>query len=130
MLPTWGNYWSDPDPIFTPENAKIYGEFLGERYTGKPIIWILGGMRISGIKASTRSLKPLPWIEKGDRGEHLITYHPRGPGLSSDYLHEETWLDFNMYQSSMQPTTMTTDSLRSMITPSLLQNPPWTGAKV
>jgi hypothetical protein len=31
---------------------------------------------------------------------HLITYHPRGPGRSSDYFHRADWLDFNMYQSS------------------------------
>ncbi|MBM3882187.1 MAG: DUF4038 domain-containing protein [Verrucomicrobia bacterium] len=31
---------------------------------------------------------------------HLITYHPRGPGLSSDYFHQADWLDFNMFQSS------------------------------
>jgi len=30
----------------------------------------------------------------------LITYHPRGPGLSSDSLADATWLDFNMVQSS------------------------------
>jgi hypothetical protein len=39
-------------------------------------------------------------LKDGDGGEHLITFHPRGPGLSSDYLHQAEWLDFNMYQSS------------------------------
>jgi hypothetical protein len=39
-------------------------------------------------------------LKEGDGGSHLITYHPRGPGLSSDYFHKTEWLDFNMYQSS------------------------------
>jgi hypothetical protein len=30
----------------------------------------------------------------------LVTFHPRGPGRSSDALHREPWLDFNMIQSS------------------------------
>lgn len=29
-----------------------------------------------------------------------MTFHPRGPGRSSDYFHTADWLDFNMYQSS------------------------------
>ena len=38
-------------------------------------------------------------IKKGDEGKHLITYHPRGNSSSSKSLHNEEWLDFNMYQS-------------------------------
>ena len=43
MLPTWGFHWSGSRAIFTPENAYSLGKFLGTRYKGKPIIWILGG---------------------------------------------------------------------------------------
>jgi len=101
MLPTWGNYWSGPDPVFTPENAKIYGEFLGKRYAGKPIIWILGGDENINNRRQHEIIEAMAMgLRKGDGGEHLITYHPRGPGLSSVYLHQEEWLDFNMYQSS------------------------------
>src|SRR6478752_5966149 len=49
MLPTWGDKWNrkwgvGPE-IFTPENARAYAAFLGQRYAGRPIIWILGGDR-------------------------------------------------------------------------------------
>ena len=50
LLPTWGDRWlkgkwgMGPE-IFTPENARIYGEWLGRRYRTKAIIWILGGDR-------------------------------------------------------------------------------------
>lgn len=101
LLPTWGNYWSDSDPVFTPEKAKIYGEFLGKRYSGKPIIWILGGDENIRNQNQHEIIEAMAMgLKKGDRGEHLITFHPRGPGLSSDYLHMEEWLNFNMYQSS------------------------------
>lgn len=101
MLPTWGNFWSRQNPLFTPENAKIYGEFLGNRYAGKPIIWILGGDENIRNPEQHEIIESMAMgLKKGDGGEHLITYHPRGPGLSSETLHQEEWLDFNMYQSS------------------------------
>jgi hypothetical protein len=39
-------------------------------------------------------------LKEGDGGAHLITYHPRGPGRSAEFLHQAEWLDFNMCQSS------------------------------
>ncbi|MHC5539262.1 apiosidase-like domain-containing protein, partial [Singulisphaera rosea] len=49
MLPTWGDKWNKKwgvgPEVFTPENAAVYGEFLGKRYKDKPIVWILGGDR-------------------------------------------------------------------------------------
>ncbi len=104
MLPTWGSYWNTvngDEKIFTSESAQFFGEYLGRRYRDKSIIWILGGdENINNdeerdiIEAMARGLR------LGDRGMHLITYHPRGPGRSSDYFHTTEWLDFNMVQSS------------------------------
>ena len=49
MLPTWGSHWAlrtvGDKAAFNPTNAREYGRFLGARYKGKPIIWILGGDR-------------------------------------------------------------------------------------
>jgi hypothetical protein len=39
-------------------------------------------------------------LTEGDGGAHLKTFHPIGPGLSSIKLHDASWLDFNMFQSS------------------------------
>jgi hypothetical protein len=39
-------------------------------------------------------------LKEGDGGAHLITFHPRGPGRSAEFLHQAEWLDFNMCQSS------------------------------
>lgn len=101
MLPTWGSYWASGESIFTPANARQYGEFLGKRYKDKPIIWILGGDRSitnNGERAIIDAMAA--GLAAGDGGAHLKTFHPVGPGLSSIKLHEAPWLDFNMFQSS------------------------------
>lgn len=102
LLPSWGRYWRDGDArIFTPQSAEIYGRFLGERYRERDVIWILGGdsnVRSASeqavIDAMARGLR------QGDGARHLITFHPRGPGLSSEQLRDADWLDFYMNQSS------------------------------
>lgn len=100
LLPTWGRYWNDGNPLFNKENAERYGEFIGQRYKDADIIWILGGDRNPDnhekreiIRAMARGLKT------GDGGNHLITYHPAGWSGSAQWLHNETWLDFNMRQN-------------------------------
>ena len=105
MLPTWGSYWEnagpDDNPIFNVENARDYGEYVGKRYRDKPIIWILGGDQNIERDIEREVIRAMAeGLESGDGGAHLMTYHPRGPGLSSEYFHNVDWLDFNMYQSS------------------------------
>jgi hypothetical protein len=104
MLPTWGAYWSMNNPgkvIFTEKNAWTYGKFLGQRYKNNSIIWILGGDHNIHTEKERKIIEAMAsGLHTGDDGKHLITFHPRGPGLSSDYFHNAQWLDFNMYQSS------------------------------
>jgi len=105
LLPTWGIYWKtkaeNKRRIFTPENARKYGEFLGKRYKNKPIIWILGGDQNPENELEKTIIESMALgLRAGDEGFHLITCHPRGPGRSSDYFHNSQWLDINMYQSS------------------------------
>jgi hypothetical protein len=106
LLPTWGDKvgpikWGVGPEIFTAGNAVRYGEFLGERYREKPIIWILGGDRNPDSerrKAIWRALAA--GLRRGDAGRHLVTYHPMGVYSSSSFFPGEAWLDFNMLQSS------------------------------
>ncbi|MCO6479452.1 MAG: DUF4038 domain-containing protein [Phaeodactylibacter sp.] len=104
MLPTWGDkvfkVWGVGPEIFTPENAKAYGEFLGRRYKDKPIIWILGGDRWIETDRHREIWNAMArGLEKGDGGNHLMTYHPSGWQTSATWFHEAEWLDFNMHQS-------------------------------
>ena len=104
MLPTWGDKWNKKwgkgPEIFTPANAKTYGQWLGRRYKDKPIIWILGGDRpIENDKHRQIIRAMAQGLREGDGGRHLITFHPMGGNSSSRWLHDEQWLDFNMLQS-------------------------------
>lgn len=104
LLPTWGDKWNKgwgigPE-IFTVENARAYGEFLGRRYREACVIWIVGGDR--NIETETHRLVIRAMAEglrEGDGGAHLITYHPNGGFSSAGMVHDEAWLDFNMQQN-------------------------------
>ena len=108
FLPTWGDKWNKrtgvgPE-IFTPENAQVYGEWLGRRYRNAGLIWIVGGDRPiendthrAIIRAMARGLRA------GDGGAHLMTFHPLGANSSSTWFHDDQWLDFNMRQNGHVP---------------------------
>jgi hypothetical protein len=104
FLPTWGDKfhkaWGEGPVVFNPQNARDYGRFLGERYGHRRnLVWILGG---------DRSIEPehLPilramaeGIREAEKIRHLMTLHPQGGCSSSQFVHGEAWLDFNMLQS-------------------------------
>ncbi len=87
MLPTWGSWWKlvgeNRTRLFTLETARAYGAFLGRRYAPKPIIWIVGGdQNVHGEEERALIEAMAQGLREGDGGAHLITYHPRGPGLA------------------------------------------------
>ncbi len=96
MVPVWGT--NVKEGKVTQQQAKVYGEFLAKRYKDrKNIIWLNGG----DIKGSD-SLdvwKTLGTTIKQIDTAHLMTFHPRGRTASSEWFHNEKWLDFNMVQS-------------------------------
>lgn len=104
LLPTWGDKWNKAwgkgPEIFTPENAAVFGEWLGKRYKDKPVIWVLGGDRPVDNERQREIIRAMAaGLAKGDGGRHLITYHPKGEANSSDYWPDEKWLSFHMFQS-------------------------------
>lgn len=107
FLPTWGDKWNKAwgagPEVFTPQNAEVYGEWLGRRYRDAGIVWILGGDRpIDPARADIQKeiIRSMArGLRKGDGGAHLITYHPTGGASSSEQFHNEPWLDFNMRQN-------------------------------
>lgn len=104
FLPTWGDKWNkkwgEGPEVFTPENAKAYGEWLGKRYRDAGLIWILGGDRPVENDDHRRIIEAMAkGLRNGDGGTHLITFHPSGGSGSSQYFHDAPWLDFNMRQN-------------------------------
>ncbi|MCL4826121.1 MAG: DUF4038 domain-containing protein [Caldilinea sp.] len=107
LLPTWGDkvtpMWGAGPALFTEENARIYGRWLGERYKARSnILWILGGDR-PALKDDADH-RPI-WramaagIDEGTGAHPFKTYHPWGGHSTSEELHDEAWLDMNMMQS-------------------------------
>ena len=107
MLPTWGDKWnkrwgSGPE-VFTVQNAAGYGEWLGRRYRGAGLVWILGGDRPVENDSQKEILRALATgLRKGDGGTHLITFHPTGGSGSAQWFHEEAWLDLDLRQNGHQ----------------------------
>jgi hypothetical protein len=126
-LPSWGEYVVPaPHAAISPENAGAYGEFLGRRYRDRDLVWVLGGDRnpLPGDPSTIPPWRANGWrawsddptvgderylaswramaagITAGDGGGHLKTYHPTAVHSSAEWLHEEPWLDFNMWQTS------------------------------
>lgn len=104
MLPTWGDKWNPKwakgPELFTPENARTFGAFVGRRYRDRPIIWILGGDRPVETETHQDIIRAMAaGLTEGDGGRCLKTFHPMGGQTSSTYFHTEDWLDFNMYQT-------------------------------
>lgn len=105
LLPSWGRYvrqgsWEkESAAIFTESSAYAYGQWIAARYADAPnLIWILGGDRTpEGVVPIWRAMAR--GIRESDTGRHLITFHPQGRQSSSQLLHNEDWLDFNMFQS-------------------------------
>lgn len=114
LLPTWGDkvngeMWGTGPAIFNVENARIYGNFLGQRYRNDPnLLWILGGDRpAAGYESLWAAMAE--GITAGLGYKPFFAYHPWG-GLSSldrpwsgdsssTWLHTADWLDMNMWQS-------------------------------
>lgn len=108
LLPTWGDkvtmIWGEGPVVFNSENAYKYGLWLGKRYKDFPnIIWILGGDRPPMNENS--DWRPV-WramakgILEATENKALISYHISGGDKStSQFIHNEEWLDVNMIQS-------------------------------
>jgi hypothetical protein len=109
MLPTWGDKvgktHGDGPRIFNRRNARIYGEFLGERYKNADLVWIIGGDRAVDDREKRGTWRSLgEGLRAGDNGQHLLTFHPRGGDdqistSATVFPNDDPLLDFNMRQN-------------------------------
>jgi hypothetical protein len=107
MVAAWGSLVKGKQ--LNETNAAAYGTFLARRYKGKPnIVWIVGGDINGGDKTAVWNLLGST-LKKEDPG-HIITFHPFGRMQSSMWFSDESWLDFNMFQSGHRRYDQDTDS--------------------
>jgi hypothetical protein len=104
LLPTWGdkviNSPGEGPQVLSPDNARAYGRFIGDRYKSARVIWVLGGDRNCDKPGMLDTFRQLAHgLKEGDGGRHLMTFHPPGQQSSSKQVHDEPWLDFNMWQT-------------------------------
>jgi hypothetical protein len=99
----WGSMVHDGPEVLDASNARAYGEFLGERYGGKDVVFVLGGDREAGAGNNT----PEVWsalaegIRATDTGDHLVTYHPWGEESSTEmFPNDSPVIDLNLIQGS------------------------------
>jgi hypothetical protein len=81
LLPTWGDKvtikWGKGPEIFTPENAVIYGRWLGNRYKNRSnIIWILGDRNRKCAGFKSLAVRRSVFAKERSEGNALISYHP------------------------------------------------------
>ncbi|MDR2935912.1 MAG: DUF4038 domain-containing protein, partial [Rikenellaceae bacterium] len=96
LVPVWGSNVGSGH--VNQQQAKVYGEWIANRYKDlSNIIWLNGG-DIQG-KDSIEVWQTLGEAIRHTDPNHLTTYHPRGRTTSSMWFHDEQWLDFNMFQS-------------------------------
>ncbi len=115
LVPTWGDNvswgYSGTKPIFDPSNARVFGQYLGARYRDRTnLVWVLGGdiHPVWGGADYTHIWEAMAsGLAEGvagsdDQSALLMTFHPataEQKQSSSIWLHNKSWLDFNMVQS-------------------------------
>ena len=105
LLPTWGDkvttIWGAGPVIFSdPAVANQYGQWIGKRYASKNIIWMNGGDRPVRNESDLLIWRAIgQGIKTATHNKQLMTFHPPGGTSSSNFVHNEDWLDINSQQS-------------------------------
>ncbi|MEZ0539657.1 glycoside hydrolase family 140 protein [Fibrella arboris] len=112
FLPTWGDKvfkstWGNGPEIFTPDNARSYGQYVGNRYKNREnIVWVLGGDRNprdgSTDLAVWRAMAVGIQEGVGGADKALMTFHPQPNGMNggaSKWFQDDLWFDVNMHQN-------------------------------
>lgn len=96
LVPVWGS--NVVGGYVKNEDAATYAAWIAGRYKDRSnIIWLNGG-DIFG-NDSIQIWQTIGTTLRANDSNHLITFHPRGRTTSSEWFHNEDWLDFNMFQS-------------------------------
>ena len=109
LVPIWGTYGephrNDPDnghqDSYSLDDARTHARYVGARYAGHNVIWIVGGDRDYFTDA-----KRAYWdayareLRDASGGRHRMTVHSGGySGSYNSWPVPPDWLDFHMYQA-------------------------------
>lgn len=98
ILPVWGSSIVRDEGSLTMENLESYMNFVLKRYHScKNLVWIVGGDVRGDVNLEL--FRTMGTMMKKDDPMRLVTYHPFGRCDSSQWFHQEPWLDFNLFQS-------------------------------
>lgn len=108
LVPLWAYMMElHHQPSLTPykfniEQSLHVADYIGARYAGDDVIWIVGGDNdYIGSKITSFWSEWAQRLKAASGGWHLMTVHPKGWTSSFDFFPPETeWKDFHMYQSS------------------------------
>ena len=82
----------------TVAKAGPWAKWVAERYRDVPgLIWSMYPKATDEYKPVCRELAA--GLIEGDGGAHLISVHPDPSVASSSFIHDETWLSYNMIQT-------------------------------
>jgi hypothetical protein len=96
LVPIWGSNVRNGG--ISREKAGKYAAWLAERYKDKSnVIWLNGG-DVKGSDSTEIWNTIGSTIHEISPGQ-LISFHPFGRTQSSEWFHNERWLDLNMFQS-------------------------------
>lgn len=156
LLPVWGRRYVNAthtgfsQKVFSKPEMRSFGEFLGDRLkVYKNIIWVLGGdvaadlggdylghyrSMAEGIITGITNEK-VAWNEESPLWDQaLMTYHPDGKPMlnSSQWFHNDPWLDFNMiethkHRDSVYAAVLQDYSLENPIKPTVMGEPAYEG---
>lgn len=103
MLPSWGDKWNKKwgvgPEVFTPENAKAFGTYVGNRYKDQSIVWVMGGDCDIDSSSHAAIIRAMAEGIKSKDTTHLFTFHPQGGRSSSEFFNGDDWIDFHMSQT-------------------------------
>ncbi len=109
LVPIWGTYASvhaatsnhSPDRLYSQEDAVLQAQYIGSRYAGSNVIWIIGG-----DQQYDTAEKQIYWnafarqLRSSSGARHLMTVHPGGfSGSYDSWPVPPEWLDFHIYQA-------------------------------
>jgi hypothetical protein len=93
-----GVYHKTQDRFYDPARARQSARWIAARYRDVPhIIWSMYPEAKRQYLPVVRAIAE--GLREGDRGAHWITVHPDPSPQSSSFLHQESWLAFNMLQT-------------------------------